>query len=76
MAVWSLGYAFHLPVLSSVDSRALLLSIAAVLAIYRFGVGMLTALAGSAATGITLYLMGLTALGRAPDAHESRPTSR
>ena len=65
VAVRSLGFAFDLPVLSSVDSWALLLSIAAVLAIFRFGVGMLTALAGCAATGIALYLMGLVSLGHA-----------
>ena len=65
VAVRGLGFAFDLPVLSSVDSWALLLSIAAVLAIFRFGVGMLMTLAGCAATGIALYLMGLVSLGHA-----------
>ncbi len=65
VAVRGLGFAFDLPVLSSVDSWALLLSIAAVLAIFRFGVGMLQTLAGCAATGIALYLMGLVSLGHA-----------
>lgn len=65
MAVWSLGFAFDFPVVSSIDSWALLLSIAAALAIFRFGVGMLQTLAGCAATGIALYLMGLVSLGRA-----------
>ncbi|MBR0964356.1 chromate efflux transporter [Bradyrhizobium diazoefficiens] len=50
---------FDRPVLTSVDIPALLLSIAAAIAIFRFKLGMLTVLAGSCAAGVALRLAGL-----------------
>lgn len=47
---------FDMPVLTSVDIPALLLSIAAATAIFRFKLGMLTVLAGSCAAGVALRL--------------------
>jgi chromate transporter len=46
-------------VLSSVDVAALLLSIAAATAIFRFKLGMLTVLAASCAAGVALRLAGV-----------------
>jgi chromate transporter len=60
--VRSYGFSFDLPVLGSADLWALGLSIAAVLAIFRFGVGMLTTLGACAATGIALYLVGAVSI--------------
>jgi chromate transporter len=51
--------AFDRPVLSSVDIPALLLSIAAATAIFRFKLGMLTVLAGACAAGVALRLLGM-----------------
>ena len=53
------GLAFDMPVLTSVDIPALVLSIAAATAIFRFKLGMLTVLASSCAAGVVLRLMGL-----------------
>lgn len=50
---------FDMPVLTSVDIAALLLSIAAATAIFRFKLGMLTVLAGSCAAGVALRLAGV-----------------
>lgn len=50
---------FDMPVLTSVDIPALLLSIAAATAIFRFKLGMLTVLAGSCAAGVALRLAGV-----------------
>ena len=50
---------FDRPVLSSVDVPALLLSIAAATAIFRFKLGMLTVLAASCAAGVALRLAGV-----------------
>jgi chromate transporter len=50
---------FDAPVLSSVDVWALVLSVAAAVAIFRFKVGMIPTLAACCATGIALYLAGL-----------------
>jgi chromate transporter len=57
------GFAFDLPHIGSLDPWALLLSIAAVLAIFRFKAGLLQTLAASAAAGVALYLVGLTSHG-------------
>ncbi|HEY0849571.1 MAG TPA: chromate efflux transporter [Bradyrhizobium sp.] len=57
--VRGLGLAFDAPVLSSVDVAALVLSIAAATAIFRFRFGMLTVLAASCAAGVVLRLAGL-----------------
>ncbi|MBR0814584.1 chromate efflux transporter [Bradyrhizobium diazoefficiens] len=50
---------FDMPVLTSVDIPALLLSIAAATAIFRYKLGMLTVLAGSCAAGVALRLAGI-----------------
>jgi chromate transporter len=57
-AVRSFGLAFDRPVLSSVDISALILSIAAATAIFRFKLGMLTVLGGACAAGVVLRLLG------------------
>ena len=51
--------AFDMPVISSVDIAAVVLSIAAATAIFRFNVGMLWVLAGSCAAGMLLRLAGM-----------------
>jgi chromate transporter len=50
---------FDRPVLASIDIPALVLSIAAATAIFRFKRGMLTVLAGSCAAGVALRLAGV-----------------
>lgn len=50
---------FDRPVLTSVDIPALVLSIAAATAIFRFQLGMLTVLAGSCAAGVALRMVGV-----------------
>ncbi|MCP3409038.1 chromate efflux transporter [Bradyrhizobium sp. CCGB01] len=50
---------FDRPVLTSVDVPALVLSIAAAAAIFRFKLGMLTVLAGSCAAGVVLRMAGV-----------------
>lgn len=50
---------FDRPVLTSVDIPALVLSIAAATAIFRFKLGMLTVLAGSCAAGLALRMVGV-----------------
>jgi chromate transporter len=57
--VHGLGLSFEAPVLSSVDSWALGLSIAAAVAIFRFNAGMLQTLAACATAGVLLYATGL-----------------
>jgi chromate transporter len=56
--VRSFGLAFDRPVLSSLDLAALVLSVAAATAVFRFKLGMLTVLAGSCAAGVALRLVG------------------
>jgi chromate transporter len=56
--------AFHspdAPKLTSVDPWALVLSIAAALALFRFKVGMIPTLVGCCAAGIVLFLLGVVA---------------
>jgi chromate transporter len=53
------GFAFDRPVLTSVDPRALALSVAAIVAIFRFNVGMITTLLACSAIGIVLHLAGV-----------------
>ena len=50
------GLAFDAPVIQSVDVAALILSIAAAIAVFRFKVGMLVVLAASCIAGILLRL--------------------
>jgi chromate transporter len=52
------GLKFDMPVLASVNLWALLLSLAAILAIFRFKVGVITTLLACSATGIILHLAG------------------
>jgi chromate transporter len=56
--VRGVGLSFDAPVLASVDLWALLLSAAAVIAMFRFKVGMIPTLAACSAAGIALYLTG------------------
>src|SRR5829696_1055237 len=56
--VRSLGFSFDAPVLASVDVWALLLSAAAIVAMFRFKVGMIPTLAATSAVGVALYLTG------------------
>jgi chromate transporter len=53
------GLAFDMPVLTSVDPWALALSVAAIIAIFHFKVGMITTLLACSAVGIILHLAGL-----------------
>jgi len=55
------GLSFDMPVLASVDAWALALSIAAIIAIFRFKVGMITTLLACSAVGIILHLAGVFA---------------
>jgi chromate transporter len=53
------GISFDMPVLTSVDLWALALSVAAMIAIFRFKVGMIPTLLACSAAGIALHLAGL-----------------
>src|ERR1700720_3836488 len=55
------GFAFDMPVPGSVDPWALALSLAAIVAIFRFKVGMITTLLACSAVGIALHFAGLVA---------------
>jgi chromate transporter len=57
--VRAFGFVFDAPVLSSIDPWALALSVAAMLAIFRFKAGMLQTLAACSAAGIALHLAGV-----------------
>jgi chromate transporter len=57
--VHSNGFAFDAPVFTSVDPWALALSVAAIIAIFRFKVGMITTLVACSAVGIVLHLLGI-----------------
>lgn len=50
---------FDMPVLASVDPWALLLSIAAVVAVFRFRMGIFTVLAAVSLAGVALHLLGV-----------------
>jgi chromate transporter len=52
------GLSFDMPVASSVDAWALALSLAAILAIFRFKAGMIPTLAGCCGVGMLLYGLG------------------
>lgn len=58
LPVRGLGFSFDAPVLATVDPWALLLAAAAVVAMFRFKVGMITTLAASSAAGLGLYASG------------------
>jgi chromate transporter len=53
------GFSFDIPELGSLDLWALLLSLAAMIAIFRFKVGMIQTLLACSLAGIVLYLAGL-----------------
>jgi len=55
------GLAFEAPVLGSVDPWALALSVVAMVAIFRFKIGMIPTIALCSGTGIVLFLAGVTA---------------
>jgi len=57
--VSGLGLSFDAPVLASIEVPALILSIAAAIAIFRFKIGMLIVLAASCTAGILLRLAGI-----------------
>lgn len=57
--VRSFALSFDMPVLSSLDIAAFVLSAAAATAIFRLNIGMLWVLAGSCAAGVALRLTGL-----------------
>src|SRR5438552_5975849 len=57
--VQSFGMSFDMPVPSSIDIAAFVLSAAAASAIFRLNIGMLWVLAGSCAAGVALRLTGL-----------------
>lgn len=52
------GLSFDMPVLTSVDVAAMVLSLAAAAAIFRFRLGMLTVLAGACVAGLLLRAAG------------------
>jgi chromate transporter len=52
------GLALEVPVLSTIDPWFLLLSAGAMLALFRFKLGMIQTLAGCSAIGIVLYMLG------------------
>lgn len=53
------GLSFDAPVPASVDPWALLLAVAALVAIFRFKIGMIPTLAACSAAGVILYVAGL-----------------
>ena len=73
--VWFL---FRRPILSTVDPWAVLLSIAAIIAIFRFKVGMIPTLAACWAAGLLLYLAGVVLMSRYlfPGLRERHPACR
>jgi chromate transporter len=56
--VRGLGFAFEMPVLVSVNGWATLVSAAAILAMFPFGIGMIPTLAACSAAGVVLYGAG------------------
>jgi chromate transporter len=57
--VHGIGLAFDAPVLASLDPWALALSAAALVAIFRFGAGMIPTLLACAAAGVVLHFVGV-----------------
>ena len=55
------GFGFDMPVLPSINPWAFALSLAAIVAIFRFKAGTIQTLAACSAAGIVLYLTGLVA---------------
>jgi len=61
--VYSYGFSFERPLVDSLDIWALLLSVSAMIAVFRFKAGMLQTLGVSATTGAGLYALGLISVG-------------
>ncbi len=59
--VRALGLSFDAPILASVQPWAVALSIVAMLAVFRFKLGMLTTLGGCSLAGVILYIAGAIA---------------
>jgi chromate transporter len=59
VSVRDYGFSFDAPVPASANLWALALSVTAVLAIFRFKIGMIWTLAGSCAAGIALFAVGV-----------------
>jgi len=57
--VTGFGFSFDVPVLASIDPWAVLLSVAATIAIFRFKAGMIQTLLACSAAGILLHLAGV-----------------
>jgi chromate transporter len=55
------GFAFDMPIPASVDAGALALSVAAIIAIFQFKLGMIPTLLACSAVGIGLHLAGVVA---------------
>jgi chromate transporter len=55
----AVGLGFDAPVLSSLDPWAFALSIAAMVAIFRFKAGMISTLLACSAAGVALHLVGV-----------------
>ncbi len=55
------GLAFDAPVLASANLWALALSVAAIVAIFRFGAGMIPTLLACSGVGIILFVAGVIA---------------
>ncbi len=53
------GLSFDMPLITSVDPCALLLSAGAAIAMFRFGAGVIVTLTATSAVGVALYLAGL-----------------
>jgi chromate transporter len=53
-----LGFSFDIPVLATIDVWAVLLSIAAIVAIFRFNIGTIQTLLACSAAGLLLHLAG------------------
>jgi chromate transporter len=61
VSVGGWGFGFDMPVLASVNAWALALSVAAMVAIFRFKLGTMPILAASSLAGLLLYLAGAVA---------------
>jgi chromate transporter len=60
------GLSFDMPVATSLDPWALILSVAAVIAIFRFKAGMIPTLIACSAIGVALYFSGAIAFAAHP----------
>ena len=60
LPVRTMGLSFDAPVAASIDVWAVALSVAALIAIFRFRVGMIPTLLACSAAGIALHLAGIT----------------